>query len=351
MSRLHSIPGSSTALALACLTLLSTPAHAQATQNQDTLPSSPNLSAPAPNSDARHASSHPAPPSTTAPPSGMRPGEENSTSVGGITVLPYANKPEGTPTLTPPPSGMKQLKQEAASDSTAPQLLDRVVAVINGDVILSSDVQEEENFAPFEPYSVPGGRFTPLEAMEHIVNRTLILQQMKEQRMTTAPSDADVAAQIAELRKQIPACAQYHCETEAGWQTFLAAQGFTQAELEARWKQRMQILQFIQMRFRSGIRISPAEIADYYNKQLVPQFQARKTTPPPLKTISNRIDEVLLQQHVNVLLNDWLKSLKDAGNVSILDPAFAQLGGKPPAENNNDDVVPGNDDDAPGGPA
>jgi hypothetical protein len=37
----------------------------------------------------------------------------------------------------------------------------------------------------------------------------------------------------------------------------------------------------------------------------------------------------LLQQHVNVLLNDYLRSLKDAGNVQILDPQYNSLGNSP----------------------
>jgi hypothetical protein len=38
---------------------------------------------------------------------------------------------------------------------------------------------------------------------------------------------------------------------------------------------------------------------------------------------------VLLQQHVNVLLGDYLRSLKDAGNVQILDPQYNSLGNSP----------------------
>ena len=44
-------------------------------------------------------------------------------------------------------------------------------------------------------------------------------------------------------------------------------------------------------------------------------LQARKLKPPPLAQVSDRIEEVLLEQHVNVLLEDYLRSLKDAGSV------------------------------------
>ncbi len=78
--------------------------------------------------------------------------------------------------------------------------------------------------------------------------------------------------------------------------------------------------------FGSGVRISPAEIADYYNKILVPQFRDRKLPQPALASVSARIEEILLQRRVSSLLLEWLQSLKSEGSVSILDPAYGQVG-------------------------
>jgi hypothetical protein len=216
-----------------------------------------------------------------------------------------------------------------------PMLLDSAVAVINGDIIMASDVEEQQRFAVFEPYSVPGGEFTPMRAMQQIVNRRLLLDQMGEQELVTPPTDAEVDKQIAELREHIPACAGQHCETEEGWRQFLAARGYTEAHLHERWKQRMQILDFISARFRTGIRITKPEIETYYKEKLVPEFERRKLKPPPLERVSDRIDEVLLQQHVNVLLSDYLRSLKDAGSVQILDPQYNNLGNSPATNASN----------------
>ena len=215
-----------------------------------------------------------------------------------------------------------------------PLLLDRAVAVINGEMILASDVREQQEFAVFQPYSVPGGEFTPMEAMQQIVNRKLLLDQMQDQQLTEPPSDEEVDRQIEELRKHIPACAGQGCETEAGWRRFLAAHGFTEQELHDRWKERMQILDFIGARFRTGIHITKPEIETYYKEKLAPEFASRKLQPPPLAQVSDRIDEVLLQQRVNVLLGDYLRSLKDAGSVIILDPQYNSLGNRPSGGSN-----------------
>jgi hypothetical protein len=218
----------------------------------------------------------------------------------------------------------------ACGQQTAPPLppravvLDRVVAVINGSVILESDVQEEIRYGILQPFSVNPARNTPQRALQRLIDRALIMQQMHATQAATPPTPEEVQQRLKELRAVIPECAQYHCETEAGWQAFLKAHGLTEREVVKRWTERMTILSFIQSRFGSGVRITPEEIADYYHKSLVPQLRGQK--PPPLATVSSRIQEILLQQRVSSLLLEWLQSLKSEGSVSILDPAYGQVG-------------------------
>ena len=215
------------------------------------------------------------------------------------------------------------LATASLAQAQKPVVLDHVVAVINGSVILESDVQEEMRLAVLQPFSDPG-RNTPKRALQRLIDRALILQQMAIAEELTPASPEEVQQRINELRRLIPECAQFHCETDTGWQAFLKAKGLTEKEVEAHWKQRTEILAFIQSRFGSGVRITPAEIADYYHKVLIPQLQGK--TPPPLQTVSSRVQEILLQQRVSSLLLEWLQSLKSEGSVSILDPAYGQVG-------------------------
>jgi peptidyl-prolyl cis-trans isomerase SurA len=207
-------------------------------------------------------------------------------------------------------------------------VLDHVVAVINGSIILQSDVQEEMSYAVLQPFSVDSARNTPQRALQRLIDRDLILQQMETAQTVAPPTPEELQQRITQLRGVIPECARYHCETDAGWQKFLEAKGLTEKEVEAHWRQRLLILSFIQSRFGSGVRITPAEIADYYNKSLIPQFHEKDKTlmPPPLATVSSRIEEILLQQRVSSLLLEWLQSLKSEGSVSILDPAYGRVG-------------------------
>ncbi len=206
-----------------------------------------------------------------------------------------------------------------------PVVLDHVVAVINGSVILQSDVDEEMAYSVLQPLSVNEASNTPQKALQRLIDRALILQQMETSQAVAAPTPEELQRSLTQLRGLIPDCAQYQCVTDAGWHAFLRARGLTEKEVEARWRERLMILSFIQSRFGAGVRISPAEIADYYKTTLLPRFNG-KMKPPALEAVSGRVGEILLQQRVSSLLLDWLQSLKSEGSVSILDPAYGQVG-------------------------
>lgn len=198
--------------------------------------------------------------------------------------------------------------------------LDRVVAIVNDTLILDSDVNEELRLQAFDPYHVRAEELSSPRAVERLINRELILQQLRLQPQPM-PTDDEVNAQINELRRDIPACSQYHCQTNEGWQRFLADHGFTEASFFERWKQRMIVLSFIGERFQMGVNVTNAQIQSYYQKSLLPEYERQHVSAPKLDdAVSNQIREVLLQQQISNLLSDWLRSLRAQGSVVVLHP-------------------------------
>jgi peptidyl-prolyl cis-trans isomerase SurA len=198
-------------------------------------------------------------------------------------------------------------------------VLDRIVAVVNGDVILESDVDEERRFEEIQPYQRTAADRSREKTIERLVDRALILQQSALEPEDAVP-DKDLDAQLTMLKTDIPDCKQYQCETDAGWTRFLNAHGFTAEEFSERWRQRIELLKFIEVRFQSGIKISDHDIKTFYETKMLPVYAQKKVAPPKLETISKRIEEVLMQQEVGALLVDWLKSLRAQGSVKIMTP-------------------------------
>ena len=55
-----------------------------------------------------------------------------------------------------------------------------------------------------------------------------------------------------------------------------------------------------------------------FREKMLPQYAKQNVAPPKLEAISDRIQEVLLQEQVSNLLGDWLKSLRAQGSVVVL---------------------------------
>jgi peptidyl-prolyl cis-trans isomerase SurA len=201
--------------------------------------------------------------------------------------------------------------------------LDHVVAIVGPTVILQSDVVQEMQLSALEPLQVLPGQNTPAAALRRLIDRTLILEQMREQGQPIDTPLPEVRGAVVDLRKTIPACEHDRCNTVEKWDYFLRSNDLNPELVEERWSQRMAILRFIDLRFRSGIRIAPDEISAYYQKTLVPALAKNHETAPPLADVSSRIQEVLLQQQVSGLFQDWLGSLRDQGNVRIVDAAYS----------------------------
>jgi peptidyl-prolyl cis-trans isomerase SurA len=204
-----------------------------------------------------------------------------------------------------------------------PVMLDKVVAVVNNHAILESDLGDEIRLSVLDPNRGGLGVLTRQQALEQLIARALIQQQIRQEDESAAePSQKEVDARLSEIRRESPACARRNCSTDEGWKAFLAGHGLTAARVQSYLRFRLEILRFIEQRFREGIQITPQEIEKYYHDTLLPQYTQGQDVPS-LEKVSPRIQEILLQQQVNVMFDEWLDNLRKQGDVEVLDPALS----------------------------
>jgi hypothetical protein len=221
--------------------------------------------------------------------------------------------------LFPLPVGAQDDKNVQAGSSV---IFDRVVAVVNRQAILASDVEDEMELSVLDPSRVARVQMTEQQALEQLISRTLIQQQIRQEDLSaTGPKPEEIASRLKEIRTELPACIRAHCETDEGWKTFLTRHDLTQPEVEDYLRRRVEILSFIEMRFRQGIQITPEEIEAYYKETLLPEYPAGQTAPP-LQQVSSRIEEILLQQRVSQVFDSWLSNLRKQGQIEVLDPVL-----------------------------
>ena len=152
---------------------------------------------------------------------------------------------------------------------------------------LESDVDAEERFAAFKPLR-PDATESRDKLIERLIDRDLILQQMKLQPQRRSRTRR-LTRSWRRLKKDIPQCAAYHCETDAGWEKFCADQGFTVEEVRERWRIRMEVLRssrsgsgWASGSRRRDRRVLQEEAAAAYEKDNVPPpAEANDLRPHP----------------------------------------------------------------------
>jgi peptidyl-prolyl cis-trans isomerase SurA len=204
----------------------------------------------------------------------------------------------------------------------AGDVIDRIVATVNGHIILQSDWDEALCYEAFL-----SGRalsfFTEEDrraVLDRLIDQELLSEQMKSASFLHA-SEEEAAVQFAEARKLHP-----DAVTEEGWQAAVARYGLTEKALIAHVQQQIDLMRLVDAHLRPAVQIDSKSIEAYYRDKFVPQLKQSGAGDIPLSDVSARIRELLTQEKVNELMVSWLQSLRSESKVSM--PA----GGESPEE-------------------
>ncbi|MFY9908794.1 MAG: SurA N-terminal domain-containing protein [Candidatus Sulfotelmatobacter sp.] len=195
----------------------------------------------------------------------------------------------------------------------AAEVVDRIVAIVNGNVILQSDWDEALSFeALLTNRSLPEFSADDRRAvLDRLIDQELLREQMKSADSPHA-SDADISARVAAARKLYPQAA-----SDEGWQEILAQYHLTEKGLMAHVRQEIELMRLVDARLRPAVQIDSKSIEAYYRDQFVPQLKQAGSGEVPLADVSARIREVLTQKKVNELLISWLQTLRSEGQVQV----------------------------------
>jgi peptidyl-prolyl cis-trans isomerase SurA len=201
----------------------------------------------------------------------------------------------------------------------AQQVIDRMVAVVNNQVITQSDWDEQERFEALAEGRNAGAVQHSPAALERLIDRVLISEHLSGARLQHATPE-DVSSQIAAIRKQLPPA---QSQDDAAWRKTLAEYSIPEEDLAQIVAEQVDVLRFVEIRFRPNVQVSPEELESYYNKTFLPELKKAGTGDaelPKLKQVEDRIRQVLVEQRVNEILNSWVQSLRAQANIRRIAP-------------------------------
>jgi hypothetical protein len=199
----------------------------------------------------------------------------------------------------------------AAVPAFAGELLDGVVASVNRRPILRSDWGEAIAFEAFmrqKPLSQVAEAERVL-ALQHLIDRQLLKAQMGDEKYLQ-PSDQALQQDLAKLREQVP-----NGKDEATWQKLLSSYSLNEEKVREHLRTEVQVMNFVEVRLRPNVHIDQDEVESYYNKQLLPDLQASGAKAVPLNDVASRIRELLTEQSIDELLDNWLHNLRQQATI------------------------------------
>jgi peptidyl-prolyl cis-trans isomerase SurA len=200
----------------------------------------------------------------------------------------------------------------AATGARAADVIDRIVATVNGHVILQSDWDDAVRYQAF----VEGRPLRSItdqdrgRALDRLIDQELVREQAQGVEVSQPPAE-EVQQRIQELQKQ-------HATTSAsGWQSALAQYGLAQKQIESWVTHDLSILRQVEARLRPAVQITPQTIESYYQRTFLPQLRKAGAQDVPLAQVAAKIREILTEQKVNELFTSWLQSLRSESKISI----------------------------------
>jgi hypothetical protein len=212
----------------------------------------------------------------------------------------------------------------AASFARAADVIDRVIATVNGHPILQSDWEEAISYEAF----IDGrslDKLTPEDrraTLDRLIDQELLREQVQSVPLSYENRE-QVEQRIQEIRKLYPGA-----ETEPGWRATLVRYGLNEKELEARVASQIELASFVDARLRPGIQVDSRSIEIYYRETLVPQLRKSGGKQVSLAEVSPQIKELLTQAKMNDLLASWLKNLRAESQIRSAFPPDS--GGRAP---------------------
>ena len=180
-----------------------------------------------------------------------------------------------------------------AAGMAAQETVDRIVARVENDIILLSDIRALSRYQQF----LDGKSETDARILDRLIDQWIVRTEANASRFPQ-PSDADTDRELERVQKLFASKEEFEARRKQI--------GLSVAEIRDIVATQLYLSNYLDSRFRPGVQINPKTIDDFYEKSVVPRAKARGQEPPPLDTARDFIQEALVQRGINDQADQWL---------------------------------------------
>jgi peptidyl-prolyl cis-trans isomerase SurA len=188
------------------------------------------------------------------------------------------------------------------------EVVDRIVAVVNDEVITLTDVQIIQRFRLYED----------LEELPDVDRQTQILHRLIDQKLVVQLASERIIVDEQELEAFLSDIVQ-RTDPELAGKTLLQF-GLDWDDLKSYIREKLLFQKIISQRFSRSVIVSIEEIEEYYEQVYVPTQRSKELTPQPMIEVLDRIEEELQRLKVENQVQEWIAKLKREADIQIKIP-------------------------------
>ena len=173
-------------------------------------------------------------------------------------------------------------------------MIDRIVARVDADIILLSDVRELSRYQQF----VDGKSESDAEILDRLIDQYIVRTEAKA-ALFPAPSDEDVDRSLARLKRSF--------SSPEAFEDKMRQSGLTEGDVRRMLRSQLYLSNYLDSRFRASIHVDEKAIQDFYQNRVVPRAESRGQAAPALEAARDFIQEALVQRAINEQADRWLK--------------------------------------------
>jgi hypothetical protein len=193
----------------------------------------------------------------------------------------------------------------ASSHVRAQEVVDRIVARVETEIILQSDVRQLSRYQAF----LDGKPQSDADILNRLIDQWIVRSEAGVARFPQ-PSDEDINRSIERLKRSFSSPEEF--------QTRQKQSGITDDEIRRFVRAQLYLSNYLDSRFRPSIQIDEKAIDDFYRSRVVPRAESRNQTPPTLENARDFIQEALVQQAINEQADRWLKESRSRVRVETM---------------------------------
>jgi hypothetical protein len=187
----------------------------------------------------------------------------------------------------------------------AQEVVDRVAARVENDIILLSDVRVLARYQEL----VDGKSESDPQILDRLVDQWIVRNEAEAARFPR-PSDDDVTRGVERVQKSFPSPEEYATRKKQI--------GLMDVDVRTMVASQLYLTNYLDSRFRPSVRVEPKDVEEFYEKGVVPRAQARGQTPPSLDVSRDYIREALVQRGIDEQAERWLNESRGRIHVDKL---------------------------------